>query len=77
LLLVLGILMSRVMLGAEPTADAIRDTFIWLLLPGALVGVIELFARKGGDWPRRAPKWTLGAVVWGFTIALTLGWVRL
>lgn len=77
LLLVLGILMSRMLLGSEPTADAIRDTFLWLMLPGAVVGVIELFARKGGDWQKRAPKWTLGAIVWGFTIALTLGWVRL
>ena len=77
LLLVLGILLSRAMLGPEPTADTIRDTFIWLMLPGAVVGLIELFARKGGDWPRRTPKWTLGAIVWGFTIALTLGWVSI
>lgn len=77
LLLVLGILLSRAMLGPEPTADTIRDTFLWLMLPGALVGLVELFARKGGDWPKRAPKWTLGAIVWSFTIALTLGWVKI
>jgi hypothetical protein len=77
LLLVLGIFLSRWLLGSEPSDDVIRNTFVWLLLPASVVGVIELVGRSGGDWNNIWIKWASGAAVWSFTIGLTLGLIKI
>lgn len=75
--LVIGIFLSRFLMGAEPTDEEIRNAFIWLLLPNAVVGVIELFGRNGGDWDNTNLKWISGAGVWIFTVLLTLGVIQI
>jgi hypothetical protein len=75
--LVVGILLARNLLGAEPTDELIRSSFIWLLIPNFLVAVLELFGRSGGDWNNVWIKWLSGAAIWGFTILLTLGVVQI
>ena len=52
------------LIGSDGGADAVRSSFIWLLLPGVLIGVIELLGRSGGNWPNVALRRSLGAVVW-------------
>jgi hypothetical protein len=75
--LVVGILLARNLLGSEPTDEMIRSSFIWLLLPNTVVGVVELFGRKDGDWNNVGLKWITGSAIWSFTILLTLGIVHI
>ncbi|MEN9922627.1 MAG: hypothetical protein RIS09_141, partial [Actinomycetota bacterium] len=77
LTLVIGIYLAKILLGSEPSNDVIRNSYIWLLLPGVLFGLLELFGRSGGNWDNLKVKWVLGAFVWCFTIGLTLGLIRL
>lgn len=62
--LILGAFLTSQLIGSDGGADAVRSSFIWLLLPGVLVGVIELFGRHGGAWPNVTLRRSLGAVVW-------------
>ena len=75
--LIIGIYLSKLLLGSEPSDEVIRNSYVWLLLPGVLFGVLELFGRSGGNWDNQKVKWITGAFVWSFTIALTLGLIRL
>jgi hypothetical protein len=44
--------------------EAVRASIVWLLIPGVLFGIIELFGRFGGDWPNVTVRRTLGVFVW-------------
>jgi hypothetical protein len=48
-----------------------------LLLPGVVVGVVELFARFGGEWPNVTVRRSLGAVVWVTAASLVTGYLVL
>lgn len=71
-LLVLGAFLTSWLIGGGGD-DAIRSSFIWLLLPGVIVGVVELFGRFGGDWPNLALKRGLGVFVWVAAAAIVTG----
>ncbi|CAB4335083.1 MAG: hypothetical protein F2839_02655 [Actinobacteria bacterium] len=75
--MILGIYLSRYLMGEEPTDELVKSTYIWLLLPSTLIGVLELLGRSGGDWNNRWIKWLSGAALWGFTIGITLGKIQL
>ncbi|TEX44797.1 MAG: hypothetical protein B7C54_06455 [Acidimicrobiales bacterium mtb01] len=75
--LVLGAYLSSRLIGADAGADAIKSSFIWLLLPGVLIGVIELFGRSGGTWPNVALRRSLGALVWLAAAGMVTGHLTL
>ncbi|MEY3407067.1 MAG: hypothetical protein RL038_128, partial [Actinomycetota bacterium] len=77
LLLVIGILLSKTLLGENPSDAALRGTFAWLLLPTFITSLLELFGRQGGDWVNPKLKWASGAPLWAFTILLTLGLIQI
>ena len=72
-LLVLGAYLSSVFIGPDKGDEAIKSSFVWLLLPGVIVGVIELFGRSGGNWPNVTLRRSLGAIVWLMAAALVTG----
>lgn len=71
-LLVLGSYLTARLIG-DGGDDAIRSSFVWLLLPGVIVGVVELFGRSGGDWPNVKLKRGLGLFVWMAAAAIVTG----
>jgi hypothetical protein len=75
--LVLGAFLTSQLIGSDGGADAVRSSFIWLLLPGVLIGVIELLGRSGGNWPNVALRRSLGAVVWLGAAAMVTGQLTL
>lgn len=75
--LVLGAFLTVRLIGPDGGADAVRSSFIWLLLPGVLIGVVELFGRSGGVWPNVALRRALGAVVWLGAAAMVTGQLTL
>lgn len=62
--LVLGAYLTSSLIGRDGGDSAVRSSFIWMLLPGVVLGIVELFGRSGGDWPNVAVKRSLGAFVW-------------
>lgn len=75
-LLVLGMWMGSVLIPVDDP-DAVRNSAVWLLIPSVIVGVVELFGRKGGDWPNVRIKWALGVGVWAFAASLVTGTIAL
>lgn len=73
LMLVLGAYLTAALVGGRTGDDVVRSTFVWLLLPGVVVGVIELFGRHGGDWPESPAKRALGAIVWVGAVSIVTG----
>jgi hypothetical protein len=76
-LLILGMYLTAVFIGKNGGDSAIKSSFIWLLLPGVVVGVVELFARFGGEWPNVTVRRSLGAVVWVTAASLVTGYLVL
>lgn len=77
LMLVVGIYMSAWLLGSDPGDDTVRATYVWLLLPGIVAGLIELVARNGFEWTNTWAKRLAGAPVWAFAALVSLGVVTL
>ncbi len=73
MMLVLGSYLSFRLLGSSPTPSTMEETFIWLLLPGVVIGIIEIFAREGVDWTNVWLKRVLGAGVWVTAALLVTG----
>lgn len=71
--LILGAYLTWTLIGADGGDSAIRSSFIWMLIPGVALGVIELFGRSGGDWPNVALKRGLGALVWVSAAGIVTG----
>lgn len=76
-LLVVGAWLSSTLISGSNDPAAIESAFIWLLLPGVVVGVVELFARFGGEWPNIAVRRSLGAVVWILAAGIVTGQLAL
>lgn len=76
-LLVTGAWLSSTLIGGSDDPAIIESAFIWLLIPGVLVGVAELFARFGGDWPNVTVRRLLGAVVWLVAAGIVTGQVTI
>ena len=75
-LLVVGMWLGSVLIPVDDP-DAVRNAAVWLLIPSVVVGVLELFGRKGGDWTNVRLKWALGVGVWTFAASLVTGTVTL
>jgi hypothetical protein len=73
-LLVIGSWLTASLIGPSKDPDAIRSSFVWLLLPGVVIGVTELFGRHGGQWPNVLMKRTVGAVTWTVAVSMVTGW---
>ena len=54
-----------------------RRIAVLLLLPGVVLGLIDCFAREGGEWPERAAKHAAGFALWLFTLAVLVGAVSI
>jgi hypothetical protein len=61
---------------AGNSADA-RSTAVFMLLPGVVVGLIDLVAREGGDWKESRLKYVGGLAVWLLAVAVLSGRVTL
>lgn len=48
-----------------------------LLLPGIVLGLIDCFAREGGEWPERTAKHVAGFALWLFSLAVLVGAVSI
>lgn len=77
LMLVVGIYMSAWLLGSDPGDDSVRATYVWLLLPGIVAGIVELVARNGFEWTNTWSKRLAGVPVWAFAVLVSLGVVTL
>ena len=75
-LLVLGMWLSQLLV-PPGDVDALRRSAVWLLVPGLVVGVMEMFGRFGGDWPNVRVKWSLGVLVWATAAGLVSGVITL
>lgn len=75
-LLILGMWLSSVLVPSNDP-QSVRNAAAWLLVPGVAVGVLEGFARQGGDWLDTRAKWSLGALVWLTGVAVITGAVTL
>lgn len=71
--LVLGAYLTSTLIGADGGDAAVRSSFIWMLMPGVVLGVVELFGRSGGDWPNVTVKRSLGAIVWVLAAGIVTG----
>jgi hypothetical protein len=72
-MMVLGSFLSFHLLGLNPTTATVDSTFLWLLVPGVLISIIELFGREGGDWNNVWLKRGLGVLVWLAAAGLVTG----
>jgi hypothetical protein len=72
-MMVLGSFLSFHLLGLNPTTATVDSTFLWLLVPGVLISVIDLFGREGGDWNNIWLKRGLGVFVWLAAAGLVTG----
>jgi hypothetical protein len=72
-MMVLGSFLSFRLLGPNPTTSTVDSTFIWLLVPGVVISVIDLFGREGGDWTNVWVKRGLGVFVWLAAAGLVTG----
>jgi hypothetical protein len=63
-MMVLGSFLSFHLLGLDPTTSTVDSTFLWLLVPGVVISVIDLFGREGDDWNNVWVKRGLGVFVW-------------
>ena len=58
---------------ADPTN--FRATAVLVLIPGLLIGMVDLVARKGGAWPDGWWKRLGGSVAWAITFLALIGWI--
>jgi len=75
LLLIFGGWLSSHLVGDDAAPEVVRNATPWLLVPGAIFGVVELFARAGKPWRDDKLKHIGGAVFW--LIAVLVGAGRL
>jgi hypothetical protein len=75
--LILGSYLSWALIGRHGGASAIKTSFVWLLLPGVIIGIVELFGRSGGDWPNVRLRRILGAAIWVTAMLMVTGHLTL
>ena len=72
-MLLVGSFLAFHLLGLHPSTSTIDSTFVFLLLPGVLLGVFEQFGREGVDWTNVWLKRSLGVFVWLAAVGLVTG----
>ncbi len=74
-LLLVGSWLSSWLIGSSGDPSAVRSSLIWMMLPGVIFGVAEMFGRHGGDWPNITLKRAVGTVTWLIAVSMTIGWL--
>jgi len=77
LLLVVGGWLSTRLVGDEATPDTVRRMTPWLLVPGAVFGIVELFGRAGKSWRDDKVKHIGGAIFWLIAVLVVAGRLQL
>lgn len=77
LLLLLGGWLSSRLVGDDASPDVVRNATPWLLVPGAIFGVIELFGRAGKSWRDDRVKHIGGAIFWLIAVLVVAGRLQL
>lgn len=77
LLLILGGWMSSRLVGDDASPDVVRSATPWLLVPGAIVGVVEFFGRSGKSWRDDRVKHIGGALFWLVAVLIVAGRLQL
>jgi hypothetical protein len=77
LLLILGGWMSSRLVGDDASPDVVRSATPWLLVPGAIVGVVEFFGRSGKSWRDDKVKHIGGALFWLVAVLIVAGRLQL
>lgn len=75
-LFIIGMWLAPIVVPAGD-AEALRRGAVWLLIPGLVVGVVEMFGRFGGEWRNVRLKWSLGFFVWLTAAGLVSGIITL
>lgn len=75
--LIIGAYLTMKLIGPGGDEDAVRSSLAWLTLPITVIGVLELFGRSGGSWPKVAVRRSLGALVWLTAVAIVTGHLTL
>jgi hypothetical protein len=75
-LMILGLWLTSVLVPIDDS-QAVRNSAVWLLIPGVIIGVIEGFGREGGEWNNTTVKWVLGIGVWGTAVGIVTGMISL
>jgi hypothetical protein len=52
ILLIVGIVLAKLVLGSSPTADTIATGFLILMVPSLVTGLAEMFARSGASFTK-------------------------
>lgn len=77
LLLIVGAWMGAILVGDDASADVVRSATPWLLVPGAIFGVVELFGRAGRSWRDDSVKHAGGAALWTLAVLVVSGQIQL
>ena len=77
MMLVVGVFVTSLVLGAHPSDQQIKSTYALIMLPGIIAGLISIFGREGGIWPENWYKRLLGVIVWFTAVGLVLGFITL
>ena len=77
LTLVVGIYVAFWLLGQDASDEQVRQTYNFILLPGIVVGLIELIGREGWSWPDRWLNRLVGLVIWVFAVGVVTGLIAL
>jgi len=77
LLLVIGGWLSSRLVGDDASPEVVRNATPWLLVPGAIVGVIEFFGRSGKPWRDDRVKHIGGAIFWLIAVLIVAGRLQL
>jgi len=77
LVLVIGGWMSSRLVGDDASPEVVRNATPWLLVPGAIVGVIEFFGRSGKSWRDDRVKHIGGAIIWLVAVLIVSGRLQL
>ena len=77
MMLVIGIYLAAWLLGSEPDPNAVKATYVWMVLPGIVAALIELIAREGADWDNVWAKRLAGLPIWAFAALVSLGIITL
>lgn len=75
IMIIVGTWYGRFILALADNPADTRSIAVFLLLPGVALGLIDCFAREGGEWPDRTAKHAAGFMLWLFSLAVLLGLV--
>ncbi|MGA1361658.1 MAG: hypothetical protein ACO36A_01920 [Ilumatobacteraceae bacterium] len=68
-----GAWFATAVMSAAGSAVSARSIAVVLLLPGVVLGVIDCFAREGGEWPETTLKRAGGLALWALSALILVG----